>query len=162
MKAAIITPDGSFTLADHATPAPREGCALVSVTAAGIGPTDLMRAKGFFGPVTGAYVPGGEGVHGVEAFGVRLAGESRQQLQHRRALRSVPADNRLELRGRSASPANDDDRRCRGVARLEGRWHVGAEEGIHRIRNLCGRVAVPQRTELPCGRGLGLRLWLWL
>jgi len=107
-------------------------------------------------------VPGGEGVHGIQAVGVRLAGESRQQLQHRRALRSVPADNRLELRGRSASPANDDDRRCRGVARLEGRWHVGAEEGTNRIRNLCGRVAVPQRTELPCGRGLGLRLWLGL
>lgn len=71
MKAAIITPDGSFTLADHATPAPREGCALVSVTAAGIGPTDLMRAKGFFGPVTGAYVPGGEGV-GTLADGTRV------------------------------------------------------------------------------------------
>lgn len=62
MKAAIIAPDGSFVLADHAAPQPTEGAYLVTVTAAGIGPTDLMRAKGFFGPVASAYVPGGEGV----------------------------------------------------------------------------------------------------
>ncbi|WP_371433247.1 zinc-binding alcohol dehydrogenase family protein [Novosphingobium sp.] len=62
MKAAIIAPDGSFTLADHPAPVGTEGCALIDVRAAGIGPTDLMRARGFFGPVAGAYVPGGEGV----------------------------------------------------------------------------------------------------
>ena len=62
MKAAIISPDGSFALAGHEAPRATEGFALIDVRAAGIGPTDLMRANGFFGPVTGAYVPGGEGV----------------------------------------------------------------------------------------------------
>lgn len=71
MKAAIIAPDGSFALAEHAAPQPTEGAHLITVTAAGIGPTDLMRAKGFFGPVTAAYVPGGEGV-GTLADGTRV------------------------------------------------------------------------------------------
>lgn len=71
MQAAIIAGDGSFTLAEHITPAPADGFALIDVRAAGIGPTDLMRAKGFFGPVTGAYVPGGEGT-GTLADGTRV------------------------------------------------------------------------------------------
>lgn len=71
MKAAIIAPDGSFTLADHGAPPATDGCQRIAVTAAGIGPTDLMRAKGFFGPVTGAYVAGGEGV-GTLADGTRV------------------------------------------------------------------------------------------
>ncbi|WP_068070568.1 quinone oxidoreductase family protein [Novosphingobium lentum] len=71
MKAAIIAADGSFALADHAAPLAADGCHVVDVSAAGIGPTDLMRANGFFGPVTGAYVPGGEGV-GTLADGTRV------------------------------------------------------------------------------------------
>lgn len=71
MKAAIIALGGSFALARHEAPRPTEGCALIDVRAAGIGPTDLMRANGFFGPVTGAYVPGGEGV-GTLADGTRV------------------------------------------------------------------------------------------
>lgn len=62
MRAANISLDGGFTLIDRAPPEPRDGHRIVTVDAAGIGPTDLMRAKGFFGPVTADYVPGGEGV----------------------------------------------------------------------------------------------------
>lgn len=71
MKAAIIAPDGSFALAEHDAPVAAEGLALIDVRAASIGPTDLMRAKGFFGPVSGAYVPGGEGT-GTLANGTRV------------------------------------------------------------------------------------------
>jgi NADPH:quinone reductase-like Zn-dependent oxidoreductase len=71
MKAAIIAPDGSFALADQAEPQAADGMHLITVSAAGIGPTDLMRAKGFFGPVAGPYVPGGEGV-GTLADGTRV------------------------------------------------------------------------------------------
>lgn len=71
MKAAIIAPDGSFTLAEHPAPQTTAEAHLITVTAAGIGPTDLMRAKGFFGPVAAPYVPGGEGV-GTLADGTRV------------------------------------------------------------------------------------------
>lgn len=71
MKAAIIAPDGGFSLAEHGVPRAIEGFALIDVIAAGIGPTDLMRANGFFGPITGAYVPGGEGV-GTLSDGTRV------------------------------------------------------------------------------------------
>lgn len=71
MKAATIARDGSFTLAEHFDPAAADGMAVIDVRAAGIGPTDLMRAKGFFGPVTGVYVPGGEGT-GLLADGTRV------------------------------------------------------------------------------------------
>lgn len=66
MKAAIIASDGSFALTEHAAPAAADGFALIDVRAAGIGPTDLMRAKGFFGPVSSPYVPGGEGTGTLE------------------------------------------------------------------------------------------------
>ncbi len=62
MRAANIAQDGTFTLTDRAAPEPCAGHSIVTVESAGIGPTDLMRAKGFFGPVTADYVPGGEGV----------------------------------------------------------------------------------------------------
>lgn len=62
MRAAVIGTDGGFALDDHATPAAAPGHRLIEVRAAGIGPTDLMRAKGFFGPVAQPYVAGGEGV----------------------------------------------------------------------------------------------------
>lgn len=71
MKAAIIATDGSFARAEHAAPQAADGAHLITVSAAGIGPTDLMRAKGFFGPVANAYVPGGEGV-GTLADGTRV------------------------------------------------------------------------------------------
>jgi len=62
MRAAVIGTDGQFTLGDHPSPDAVAGHLAIDVRAAGIGPTDLMRAKGFFGPMTQAYVPGGEGV----------------------------------------------------------------------------------------------------
>ena len=71
MRAANIARDGSFTLIDRAAPEPRDGHSIVTVDAAGIGPTDLMGAKGFFGPVTADYVPGAEGV-GRLADGTRV------------------------------------------------------------------------------------------
>ena len=71
MQAAIIAPDGSFSLAEHSAPRATDRCSLIDVRAAGIGPTDLMRAQGFFGPVAAAYVAGGEGV-GTLADGTRV------------------------------------------------------------------------------------------
>lgn len=62
MRAAHIAVDGDFSLIEREAPEPRPGHRIIHVTAAGIGPTDLMRAKGFFGPVAGPYIPGGEGV----------------------------------------------------------------------------------------------------
>ncbi|MCC4233139.1 MULTISPECIES: quinone oxidoreductase family protein [Sphingobium] len=62
MRAALIDSDGGFALADHPEPTAQPGHRVIDVAAAGIGPTDLMRAKGFFGPVDAPYVPGGEGV----------------------------------------------------------------------------------------------------
>lgn len=62
MRAALIGTDGSFSMGTFAEPQPQPGCSLVTVSAAGIGPTDLMRASGFFGPVNAPYVPAGEGV----------------------------------------------------------------------------------------------------
>jgi len=71
MQAAIITPDGSLTLGEHPAPQATQDCHLIDVVAAGIGPTDLMRANGFFGPLGQAYVPGGEGI-GTLADGTRV------------------------------------------------------------------------------------------
>src|SRR3546814_11379787 len=48
MRAALIDTDGRFSLADHPEPVAEPGHRIVEVSAAGIGPTDLMRAKGFF------------------------------------------------------------------------------------------------------------------
>lgn len=62
MRAALIGIDGSFTMTDHAEPQAESGHRVVTVSAAGLGPTDLMRAKGFFGPVTAPYIPAGEGM----------------------------------------------------------------------------------------------------
>lgn len=66
MRAANISPDGRFSLIEREPPRPREGHRLITVDAAGIGPTDLMRAKGFFGAVQADYVPGGEGIGRLE------------------------------------------------------------------------------------------------
>ena len=62
MRAARIDTDGKFTLAEHPAPQPEAGHRRITVSAAGIGPTDLMRANGFFGPVAAPYIPAGEGV----------------------------------------------------------------------------------------------------
>lgn len=62
MRAAQIALDGSFSIVERETPAAQAGQQLITVSAAGLGPTDLMRAKGFFGPVTTPYVAAGEGV----------------------------------------------------------------------------------------------------
>jgi NADPH:quinone reductase-like Zn-dependent oxidoreductase len=62
MRAALIGTDGSFTIGDEPGPVGEAGARVVAVSAAAIGPTDLMRAAGFFGPVTAPYVPAGEGI----------------------------------------------------------------------------------------------------
>lgn len=62
MRAAMIDTDGRFTLTEHPEPTSQPGHRVIEVSSAGIGPTDLMRAKGFFGPIGAAYVPGGEGI----------------------------------------------------------------------------------------------------
>lgn len=62
MRAAQIALDGSFSIIDRETPAAQPGQQLIAVSAAGLGPTDVMRAKGFFGPVTAPYIAAGEGV----------------------------------------------------------------------------------------------------
>lgn len=66
MRAGVIDTGGIFSLADHRAPEASTGHRLIDVRAAGIGPTDLMRAKGFFGPVDTPYIPGGEGVGRLE------------------------------------------------------------------------------------------------
>jgi NADPH:quinone reductase-like Zn-dependent oxidoreductase len=71
MHTANIARDGRFTLAERPAPDAHDGHRIVTVEAAGIGPTDLMRARGFFGPVEADYVPGGEGV-GRLASGERV------------------------------------------------------------------------------------------
>jgi len=62
MRAASIGLDGSFSMIERDPPEAAAGQQIIHVDAAGIGPTDLMRAQGFFGPVRAPYVPGGEGV----------------------------------------------------------------------------------------------------
>ena len=63
MRALIVNqPDSEPRLGQFAEPAPTAGASLIQVSAAGLAPTDLMRARGFFGPVIAAYVAGGEGV----------------------------------------------------------------------------------------------------
>lgn len=61
MRASNISVDGRFSLGERPNPVCGTGQKVVTVRAAGIGPTDLMRAKGFFGPVAEPYVAGGEG-----------------------------------------------------------------------------------------------------
>lgn len=62
MRAALVDIDGALRLDERPAPSAAVGCLAITVDAAGLGPTDLMRARGQFGPVTEAYVPGGEGV----------------------------------------------------------------------------------------------------
>lgn len=63
MRAAIIAEKAAPTrLGNFAEPHPAHGEQLIHVLAGSIGPTDLMRANGFFGPMPYPYVPGGEGV----------------------------------------------------------------------------------------------------
>jgi NADPH2:quinone reductase len=72
MRAFVVSQQGAAPrLEEFAEPKPVAGASAIQVRAAGLGPTDLMRAKGFFGPVTGPYVVGGEGV-GTLADGRRV------------------------------------------------------------------------------------------
>ncbi len=72
MRAANIALDASFSMVDRPAPEARAGYSLVTVVAAGIGPSDLMRAKGLYGGATMPdYVPGGEGI-GRLADGTRI------------------------------------------------------------------------------------------
>ena len=63
MRAAIIAEKAApARLGNFAEPHPAHGEQLIHVLAGSIGPTDLMRANGFFGPMPYPYIPGGEGV----------------------------------------------------------------------------------------------------
>ncbi|HLS98317.1 MAG TPA: zinc-binding dehydrogenase [Porticoccaceae bacterium] len=62
MRAAVIAEKNAHPdVRDFPAPEAREGALLIDVTAGAIGPTDLMRAAGFFGPVNGPLVAAGEG-----------------------------------------------------------------------------------------------------
>ncbi len=72
MRAAQIDGQGGRpVLVDIAEPEGRVGASLISVIAGGGGSSDLQRANGVFGPITGSYVVGGEGV-GRLASGERV------------------------------------------------------------------------------------------
>ena len=72
MRAAQIDGQGGRpVLVDIAEPEGRTGASLISVIAGGGGASDLQRANGVFGPITGSYVVGGEGV-GRLASGERV------------------------------------------------------------------------------------------
>lgn len=72
MRAANIATDAAFSMVDRAPPEARPGYSVIQVDAAGIGPSDLMRAKGLYGGANVPdYVPGGEGV-GRLADGTRV------------------------------------------------------------------------------------------
>jgi len=62
MKAAVLHQQNETPrLEQFREPEPQDGALEIQVTAGSIGPTDLMRAAGFFGPVNGPLVVGGEG-----------------------------------------------------------------------------------------------------
>lgn len=62
MRAAVIHEKNSTPVVeDFQQPVATDGALLIDVTAGAIGPTDLMRAAGFFGPVNGPLVAAGEG-----------------------------------------------------------------------------------------------------
>ena len=63
MRAFVVSHQGAAPrLQEFAEPTAVAGASAIQVSAAGLGPTDLMRAKGFFAPVSAPYVVGGEGV----------------------------------------------------------------------------------------------------
>src|SRR3979409_2570362 len=63
MRAFVICHQGATPrLQEFAAPKTVAGATAIQVSAAGLGPTDLMRAEGFFAPVTAPYIVGGEGV----------------------------------------------------------------------------------------------------
>ncbi len=76
MKAAVLHhQNGTPQVEQFRDPQPVAGAVEIQVSAGSIGPTDLMRAAGFFGPVNGPLVVGGEGVG-------RLADGSRVYFGH--------------------------------------------------------------------------------
>ena len=67
MRAAVIHGQGdSPVVEDFPDPVATENNLAIKVSAGAIGPTDLMRVAGFFGPVNGPFVAGGEGAGTVE------------------------------------------------------------------------------------------------
>src|ERR1700749_418800 len=57
MRAFVVSQQGvTPRLEDWAEPASQADSSPVTVLAVGLGPTDLMRANGFFGPVAAPYV----------------------------------------------------------------------------------------------------------
>lgn len=76
MRAFVVSQHGQPPrLEDFVEPQPQAGSNLIEVIAGGLGPTDLMRANGFFGALAAPYVVGGEGVG-------RLADGSRVYFGH--------------------------------------------------------------------------------
>ena len=76
MKAAVLHQQNGVPVVEQfRDPIPVTGAVEIQVSAGSIGPTDLMRAAGFFGPVNGPLVVGGEGVG-------RLADGSRVYFGH--------------------------------------------------------------------------------
>jgi NADPH:quinone reductase-like Zn-dependent oxidoreductase len=63
MRAFVISQQNTPPhLGRFAEPSAQAGARIIQVAAGGLGPTDLMRAQGFFGPLATPYVVGGEGV----------------------------------------------------------------------------------------------------
>jgi NADPH:quinone reductase-like Zn-dependent oxidoreductase len=72
MRAAVIHQQGDTpTVEDFQDPIASDGNLFIKVSGGAIGPTDLMRAAGFFGPVNGPLVVAGEGA-GTLADGSRV------------------------------------------------------------------------------------------
>jgi NADPH:quinone reductase-like Zn-dependent oxidoreductase len=101
MRAAIIHErGGSPVVGGFAEPQVADGLTAIQVIAGGIGPTDLMRSAGFFGPMPYPYVPGGEGIG-------RLADGSRVYFGHSAAPFGAWAE-RTAVPGEEVWPLPDD------------------------------------------------------
>lgn len=67
MRAFVISQQNKPPRLDaFVEPSAQAGARIIAVAAGGLGPTDLMRAQGFFGPLATPYVVGGEGVGRLE------------------------------------------------------------------------------------------------
>jgi len=76
VRAFVVGGQGNAPrLQDFPEPQAQADAPLIDITAGGLGPTDLMRANGFFGAIAAPYVAGGEGVG-------RLAGGGRVYFGH--------------------------------------------------------------------------------
>src|SRR3546814_14380452 len=101
MRAAIVEQTGSLSVSDFEEPRLSEHASIITVKAGGVGPTDLMRAKGFFGPVTQPSVAGGEGVGHIHDGTRVYLGYSLQPywdvddrtIVYTEAIRQIPEEN---------------------------------------------------------------------